>query len=140
MKSELEDRSIAFGIAVIKMLRTNDDGLTKRTREQLVSSATAIGANIAESRSAQSLADFISKLELALKEARETDYWLKILRGLADYETEQMKGLINECDHLTAMLVASVLTSKKKRIGGGDGGGSSESRFEFRGRALSSER
>jgi four helix bundle protein len=115
MRTQLEERCLKFGIEVIKMLRNNDDGLTKRTREQLVSSATGIGANVAEARSAQSKADFISKLEIALKEARETDYWLGVLHGLAEYPTETLLLLIKECDEITAMLVASVLTAKGKR-------------------------
>ncbi|SRR5258706_15368418 len=112
MRTQLEQRGLDFGIAVIKMVRNSDDGLTKRAREQLVSSATSIGANVAEARSAQSRDDFISKLEIALKEARETDYWLNVLRGLADYPTEALSTIINECDQITAMLAASVLTAK----------------------------
>jgi len=115
MRTKLEERSLEFGIAVIKLLRNNDDGLTKRAREQLVSSATSIGANVAEARSAQSRDDFISKMEIALKEARETDYWLGVLRGLSDYSTDGLRTLADECDQITAMLVASVLTAKGKR-------------------------
>jgi len=115
MRTQLEERCLTFGVAVIKMLRAMDDVLTKRTREQLVSSATSIGANVAEARSAQSRDDFIHKLELALKEARETDYWLGILRGLEDYASEPLMALVKECDEITAMLVASVLTAKRKR-------------------------
>jgi four helix bundle protein len=115
MRTQLEQRCLDFGISVIKLVRNNDDGLTKRAREQLISSATSIGANVAEARSAQSRDDFISKLEIALKEARETDYWLGVLRGLADYPPEPLKALINECDQITAMLVDSVLTAKGLR-------------------------
>lgn len=115
MRTKLEERCLEFGIRVIKMVRNNEDRLTKRTREQLVSSATTIGANVAEARSAQSRDDFISKLEIALKEARESDYWLSVLQGLSDYPSEPLKALLNECDQITAMLVASVLTAKGKR-------------------------
>jgi four helix bundle protein len=115
MRTKLEERCLEFGIAVIKMVRTMDDGLTKRTREQLISSATSIGANVAEARSAQSKDDFISKLEIALKEARETDYWLNVIRGLMEFPPELLKSLLKECDEITAMLVASVLTAKGKR-------------------------
>jgi four helix bundle protein len=118
MRTELEERCVQFGIAIIKLLQSVDDGLTKRTREQLVSSATSIGANIAEARSAQSRDDFIHKLEISLKEARETDYWLAIMRGLTDYPSDNLQRLVKECDEITAMLVASVLTAKGKRNGG----------------------
>jgi len=80
-----------------------------------VSSATSIGANIAEARSAQSRADFISKMEIALKEARETDYWLTVLYRLKDSPTHDQKALLQECNEITAMLVASVKTAKQNR-------------------------
>src|ERR1700730_6163197 len=72
MRSKLEERCLEFGVEVINLIRNNGKDLTPRSREQLVSSATSIGANVAEARSGQSRADFISKMEIALKEARET--------------------------------------------------------------------
>ena len=115
MRTKLEDRCLEFGVEVIKLLRTGDDALTKRARDQLLSSATSIGANIAEARSAQSRLDFISKLEIALKEARETDYWLAVLYRTAARPSEELRALVKECDEITAMLVASVRTAKGRK-------------------------
>jgi four helix bundle protein len=116
MRTHLEERCLDFGVGVIKLLRTGDEGLTRRAREQLVSSATSVGANVAEARSAQSRADFINKLEIALKEARESDYWLAVLYRADSRPSEELRKWMDEIDQITAMLVASVKTAKG-RIG-----------------------
>src|SRR6266446_937257 len=100
MKTNLEERCVEFGVGVIKLVRNNREDLTQRSREQLVSSATSIGANVAEARSAQSRADFISKMEIALKEARETDYWLTVLYRLTNNPSDVQKALLQECYEL----------------------------------------
>src|SRR5262249_10232427 len=84
-------------------------------KQQLASSATSIGANVAEARSAQSKSDFISKLEIALKEARESDYWLKVLYRLSDNPAVTQRSLLRECYEITAILVTSVKTAKANR-------------------------
>ena len=117
MRTRLEERCIELGVGVVKYLRRGaGERLTQRSRDQLVSSATSIGANVAEARSAQSRADFINKLETALKEARETDYWLTVLFRLEDTPTDSQKALLQECNEITAMLVASVKTAKANRV------------------------
>ena len=116
MRTTMEERSLVFGVNVIKFVReSGGEGLTQRSREQLVSSATSVGANISEARSAQSRADFISKIEIALKEARETDYWLNVLYRLSSNPKDAHKALLKECGEITAMLVASVKTAKTNR-------------------------
>jgi len=113
MKTLLESRSLEFGVNVIKLLQNNPTlDFTQRSKEQLSSSATSIGANIAEARSGQSRLDFISKMEIALKEARETDYWLSILIKLLPKPTDAQSKLLKECNEITAMLAASVKTAK----------------------------
>ena len=71
-----------------------------------------IGANIHEAKYAQSRADFISKLEIALKESSETEYWLEILYRKNKLSQEQYKSLRNACGSLRRRLIASVTTSK----------------------------
>jgi len=116
MRTKLEERSLVLGVGVIEYLRQNNEVLTKKNREQLVSSGTSVGANLAEARSAQSRADFISKLEIALKEARETDYWLTILYKTSKNPDVSLRYLLKECDEITAMLVASVKTAKANAV------------------------
>jgi len=115
VRTQLEERCLEFGVGVIKLIRHRGEELTKRSKDQLISSATSIGANVAEARSAQSRADFISKMEIALKEARETDYWLTVLYRLTQVPSDVEKGLLQECSEITAMLVASVKTAKANR-------------------------
>ncbi len=82
--------------------------------KQLLRSGTSIGANIAESEYAQSKADFISKLSIALKEAAETKYWLELLQDsgyLSVYETE---SIITDCVSIIKMLTSILKTLKSK--------------------------
>ena len=82
--------------------------------KQIYRSGTSIGANIAESRNAQSPADFINKLSIALKESDETDYWLKSLHS-GDFLTDsEFESLHNDCVEITKMLTSSIKTIKKK--------------------------
>ena len=82
--------------------------------KQMLRSGTSIGANIAESRNAQSGADFTSKLSIALKEADETAYWFELLKA-TKYITEEEYDSVNmDLNELTAMLIAAVKSSKSK--------------------------
>ena len=81
--------------------------------KQILRSGTSIGANIREGLFAQSRKDFISKMNIALKEAGETDYWIEILYS-ADYLTEmEYKSLKNDNDELIRMLSSIVKTTKE---------------------------
>ena len=75
---------------------------------------TSIGANIHESKYAQSLADFISKMQIALKECYETEYWLELLNRIAFLPDERYASLRSTCGTLRRMLISSVTTSKSK--------------------------
>jgi four helix bundle protein len=82
--------------------------------KQLIRSATSIGANIAEAKYAESNADFVHKLEIAQKEANETENWLSVLfkSGIIDEAT--YRRLRNKCGKIRRMLIASVTTVKAK--------------------------
>ncbi len=79
---------------------------------QMERSGTAIGALVREAQFAQSTADFINKMYVALKEANETQYWLNLLHDNKYINDEHYINLINQCRELTAMLVAIIKTSK----------------------------
>ncbi|MBQ3553675.1 MAG: four helix bundle protein [Clostridia bacterium] len=81
---------------------------------QLLRSATSIGANIHEAQYAQSKNDFISKLEIAQKECYETEYWLELLFETECIVEEKYKKLQNECGAIRRMLIASLKTIKSK--------------------------
>jgi four helix bundle protein len=85
----------------------------RHVASQLLRSGTSIGANVHEARSAESRADFIHKMQVALKEARETHFWMALIHesGLAD--NASLSPLSQECDELQAILAKSIMTARK---------------------------
>ena len=81
---------------------------------QLLRSATSIGANLHEAQYAQSRKDFISKLEIAQKECYETEYWLELLYETDCIKEETYKKMQNECGSIRRMLISSLKTVKTK--------------------------
>ncbi len=81
---------------------------------QLLRSCSSIGANSHEAKYAQSKADFINKMEIALKECYETEYWLEILFKVQSIDEITYKNLINKCGTIRRKLISSVMTAKKK--------------------------
>ena len=82
---------------------------------QLLRSCSSIGANAHEARYAQSKADFISKLEIALKECYETEYWLEVLYKVKSIDGVAYKGFLNKCGTIRRKLIASITTTKSKQ-------------------------
>ncbi len=82
--------------------------------KQILRSGTSIGANVRESRNAQSRADFISKLNIALKEADETDYWLELMEKSEIIKSNQIVDLKSDLNEITAILVKSLKTLKNQ--------------------------
>jgi four helix bundle protein len=93
------------------------DGIKGRSVfvNQLLRSCSSIGANTHEARYAQSNADFINKLEIALKECYETEYWLEILYKVKSMDETAYKGLLNKCGVIRRKLIASITTVKNKK-------------------------
>ena len=112
-------RCIRFSVRILNLA----EAITPRPRtrsviDQLVRSATSVGANTSEALSAQSRADFVHKFEIALKEARETTYWLEVVKqAKLTEDTRALEELAKECGELTAILVASVRTAKARATG-----------------------
>ncbi len=75
-------------------------------------SGTSIGANIHESKYAHSTADFVSKMQIALKECYESQYWLELLSRTGYIDDEQYKSTINNCGQIRRMLISSINTVK----------------------------
>ena len=114
MDNVIEEKSFRFAVRIVKL---NQHLRTKKKEcvlsKQLLRSGTSIGANVAESQQAQSRADFISKLEIALKEATETKYWLRLLHA-ADYLSDtEFHSIYTDCSELEKLLVAIVKSTKK---------------------------
>ncbi|MGN0528759.1 MAG: four helix bundle protein [Eubacterium sp.] len=81
-------------------------------KNQLIRSATSIGANIREASYAQSKADFISKMQIALKECYETEYWLEIFVNAEILPNDKIKPFLDLCGTIRRMLIASINTAK----------------------------
>ena len=79
---------------------------------QLERSATSIGANIREAKYAHSKADFISKLQIALKECYETEYWLELIQKSEIFNGDVVKVLLHDCGAIRRMLISSINTTK----------------------------
>ena len=113
-ESELRTRTKALALHIITVC----DGIdTRKGRSVLVSqiirSATSIGANIHEANYAQSKNDFISKLQIALKECYETEYWLELFVKSELLGRDTAKDIYNECGTIRVMLISSIKTAKQ---------------------------
>ena len=106
-------KSKAFALRIVRLYKYLRDRKESVIAKQLLRAGTSIGANIAESRYAQSKSDFASKLQIALKEAAETEYWLELLRDgeLVD-PSSAFDTLLADCTELIKLLTASVKTAK----------------------------
>ena len=114
MKYNIQDKSFRFAVRIVKlckMLRTERKEYT--LSNQLLRSGTSIGANVMEAQQAQSRADFQSKLNIALKEASETEYWLRLLAATDYLNQTEFESVFKDCNELVKILVTSVRTMKK---------------------------
>ena len=109
----IKDKTYKFALDIIKiyqqMINQNEFILSK----QLVRSGTSIGANVEEATAAQSRKDFISKMSISSKEARETNYWLRLLRDSKLCEGIDYTYLIKESAEIIAILTSIVKTTQK---------------------------
>jgi len=108
----VKDKSYKFALQIIglyrKMLQQNEYHLSK----QLLKSGTSIGANVAEATAAQSRKDFIAKMAISSKEARETFYWLKLLRDSKLFEEIDFDSALRDCEELIRILTSIVKTAQ----------------------------
>jgi four helix bundle protein len=105
----------AFALRIIKLYKyLNDEKKEYIISKQIYRSGTSIGANVREAQYAQSPADFVAKLSIALKEGAETQYWIEILQRTELVTVTRMKRLKADCDELVGMLVQSIKASKRK--------------------------
>lgn len=114
-ESVLRNKSKVFAIEIIFLCRKmKAERKESALVNQLLRSATSIGANLHEAQYAQGTKDFISKLEIALKECYETEYWLELLFETGCISEEDYKLLQNDCGAIRRMLISSLNTVKSK--------------------------
>ena len=111
-ENKLADLSMDFSVCILQLCDQIQGHYS--LKNQLERSATSIGANIREANYAQSPADFVSKLQIALKECYETEYWLELFVKAQTVDESKVKKLLHDCGELRRMLVSSVTTLKSK--------------------------
>ena len=103
-----------FAVKIVNLCKTIKSSQKESVlTNQLLRSGTSIGANIHESKYAQSTADFISKMQIALKECYESEYWLELLNRTGYISDEKYKPLQNSCGSIRRMLISSITTAKE---------------------------
>lgn len=110
-ENKLATLSTAFAINILKLT----DGIKGHysLSNQLERSGTSIGANIREAKYAHSKADFIAKLQIALKECYETEYWLEIAQKAEIISMDTVKSVFHDCGSIRRMLISSINTAKE---------------------------
>ena len=112
-ENKLAELSMEFAVDIINLVRRLKENRESIISNQIGRSGTSIGANIHEAQYAQGKKDFISKLEIALKEASETGYWLELLHRTNYIDEQLYKSLSAKCTSLRVMLIASCRTAKE---------------------------
>ena len=114
-QSIVQDKSFRFAVQIVGYIRRQQkDHVNLVLTRQLLRSGTSIGANVEEALGGQSSKDFISKLAIAAKEAREAGYWLRLIRETQPHNHPELASLLAECDELVKMLNSIILTTRRK--------------------------
>ncbi len=114
-RADIVERTFSFALQIVKLCRglERTSGASRSLSLQLLRSGTSIGANVEEAQAGQSKADFVSKMAIALKEARETAYGLRLIRESGIATTDSLALLEQEASELAKILGAII--SKAKR-------------------------
>ena len=115
---DIKERTFNFAVSVIRLCQqiNRRPGVTRVLIDQLLRSATSIGANVEEAQAGQSRADFVSKYSIALKEARETIYWLRLLRECDNGVDNVCKTLLSEVDEISRIIATIIVNTKNRKV------------------------
>ena len=120
----IKEKSFTFALRIVKLAKyLHDEKKEFVLSRQILRSGTAVGALVREAEHAQSKADFISKMSIALKEANETDYWIDLLSQSDHFKKDSYESIHPEIQEIIKLLVAIVKTAKnngKLRIKNGE--------------------
>ena len=111
--NKLLDLSFEFAVAIVELVDNIKAPKSSYMTDQLARAGTSIGANIHEAQYAQSKKDFVSKLEIALKESNEASYWLKLMYETGRFDLESYKQTEKLCGNIRRLLIASCKTAKE---------------------------
>ncbi len=114
MEETVESKSFRFAVRIVKLCKYLNTGKREYVlSKQLLRAGTSVGANIAEAEQAQSRADFIAKMNIALKEAVETNYWLRLLEASDYLAKDEFSSIHSDCRDLEKMLTVIIKSAKK---------------------------
>ena len=113
----IREKSYQFSLDIISLYKALQSRKEFVISKQLLRSGTSIGANVEEAMAAQSRKDFISKMSISSKEARETHYWLRLLRDSNMCQDLDVSNEVECCEEIIRILTAIVKTSQSKSIG-----------------------
>jgi len=114
--TKISDRLLAFGVKIVKITTDlNKSSIGRNIGKQLLRAGTSAGANYEETYGAESRADFTHKLQLVLKELRESLYWLKLVRKSEILKWRNIDNIIDETEQLCKIIAQSIITTKNNR-------------------------
>jgi four helix bundle protein len=116
-KSIVKQRSYEFALRIVKLCMQLKNDRHYEISSQILRSGTSIGANIEEALAGHSRKDFFFKMAIASKEARETNYWLRLIRDAEMFDREHIERLISESNELVLMLTSIVKTGYDNKLG-----------------------
>jgi four helix bundle protein len=110
------ERTFIFAVRIVKLCQVLETSsrVSRTMANQLLRSGTSVGANVEEAQGGQSKADFIAKLSISRKEARETLYWLRLLDATQVFPTAKLETLIDEANQLVAILTTIIKNAQTK--------------------------
>jgi four helix bundle protein len=112
--NQIQLKSYAFALRIVKLYRfLIEDKKEFVISKQILRSGTSIGANVEEAIGGQTRADFICKLAIAYKEARETHYWIRILRDSEYLSIQQSKSILKDIEEILKIIAKIQITTKK---------------------------
>ncbi len=115
---DIRERTFSYALRAVKLyqaLEKRGDGAGRVLGRQLLRSGTSVGANVEEAQSAASRADFIHKLTISQKEARESLYWIRLLEKSAILPLERLQPLLRETEEIIAVITSIIVSTKKNR-------------------------
>lgn len=113
--NKLLDLSFEFAVAIVELVDSVKVPKSSYMTDQLARAGTSVGANIHEAQYAQSRKDFVSKLEIALKESSEASYWLKLMHQTNRINLESYQKTERMCGNIRRLLIASCKTAKETK-------------------------
>jgi four helix bundle protein len=110
----IQEKSFVFAVRIVNLYRYLCDVKKEFVlSKQLLRSGTSIGANVEEALQAQSKRDYLNKMNIALKEANETLYWIRLLHATELLDDKQKESVFADCNEVVSLLISIVKTTKK---------------------------